>query len=118
MKINALPIKRWIISHVSPFGWANMITEALPELLECNPHFSAFYINESTKWSASELEIISWYLAKSFDLEIPDSLLDEDSHSPLVMEEPRGISYLDNDQDIPQPSIISKLRLLFSRRLA
>lgn len=75
MKYNALAIKNWIISSISPFGWAILISRCLPELLEVNPNFSATYVGKNTRWDETELSIIQWYLRKLYNTEIPESIL-------------------------------------------
>lgn len=97
MRYKALWIKNWIIREVSPFGWATLITRAMPELLEFNQRFSAYYINERTTWSQTEVDIVNWYLKKMYKIELPvDELIDngfmEVNYMELV-----GISFFDTD---------------------
>lgn len=75
MKFKANAIKMWIMMEISPMGWASLITRALPELLEHNHKFSAYYINERTAWSEMEIDIINWYLKKMYTMELPSEVL-------------------------------------------
>lgn len=52
-------------------GWSMVITRAMPEIMEHNPDFSAFYINKRTVWDATEMKIVSIYLKKMYHLEVP-----------------------------------------------
>lgn len=56
-------------------GWASLITRAMPELLEHNHKFSAYYVNERTFWSEMEVDIINWYLRKMYQMELPADVL-------------------------------------------
>lgn len=80
MKYNALAIKNWIISAVSPMGWSVLISRALPELLEVNPHFSASYVGKNTRWDETEVYVIQWYLRKMYGMEIPEEILWQNGH--------------------------------------
>lgn len=79
----ALPIKNWIISEVSPFGWSTVIMRALPELLETNSRFSAYYVGKGTKWSQIEVDIIQYYLKKIFNKSIPIDYLCDNVELPM-----------------------------------
>ena len=75
MKFKAYAIKTWIMMEISPMGWASLITRAMPELLEHNHRFSAYYINERTSWTEMEVDIINWYLRKMYKMELPPEVL-------------------------------------------
>ena len=66
--------------EVSPMGWASLITRAMPELLEHNHRFSAYYVNERTTWSEMEVDIINWYLRKMYKMELPSEVLTNNVH--------------------------------------
>lgn len=61
--------------EITPMGWASLITRAMPELMEHNNKFSAYYINERTSWSEMEVDIINWYLRKMYRMELPLEVL-------------------------------------------
>lgn len=75
MKFKAYSIKMWIMTEISPMGWASLITRAMPELMEHNNRFSAYYITERTSWSEMEVDIINWYLRKMYKMELPSEIL-------------------------------------------
>ena len=74
---NALIIKAWLIKTIAPIGWSTLIARALPELLEVNPRFSAYYVGKNTKWGADEVFILRWYLLNLYKKDLPENLLDK-----------------------------------------
>ncbi len=79
MKFRALPIKNWIISKISTFGWTMVATRSLPELLESNPRFSITHVTKRTTWYEVELKIIQHYLYDMYKLKLPQELVDENT---------------------------------------
>lgn len=77
MKYKALAIKNWIINNLSPQAWSIIISRALPELLEINPNFSAYFVGMHTEWGEQEVKVIRWYLRKFFATDLPEDLLSE-----------------------------------------
>ncbi|WP_436515951.1 hypothetical protein [Ekhidna sp. To15] len=77
IKYNALLIKGWLIQTISPIGWSTLVARAMPELLEVNPKFSAYYIGKSTKWGADEMFVLRWYLLRMYKMDMPEQVLDE-----------------------------------------
>lgn len=63
--------------EISPMGWASLITRAMPELMEHNRKFSAYYVNERTSWTEMEVDIINWHLRKMYEKELPTEVLTE-----------------------------------------
>ncbi|WP_258103253.1 hypothetical protein [Marinoscillum sp. MHG1-6] len=83
MKYRALPIKNWVISKVSPIGWSMVIARSMPEILEYNPEFSAYYINKRTKWSETELKVVRIYLKKMYNMHIPEEVINPGANLPV-----------------------------------
>ena len=77
IKYNAFLIKGWLIQTISPIGWTTLITRAMPELLEVNPRFSAYYVGKNTKWGADEIFVLRWYLLKLHKMDMPETILDD-----------------------------------------
>lgn len=77
MKFRAYSIKSWIMLEISPMGWASLITRAMPELMEHNHKFSAYYVSERTSWTEMEVDIINWHLRKMYEKELPTEVLTE-----------------------------------------
>jgi hypothetical protein len=90
----ALAIKNWIISEISPFGWSTVIMRSLPELLEFNPRFSAYYVGKNTKWSQTEVDIIQYYLTALFKKNIPMDFLYDNLEMPVDYMELVGLNFL------------------------
>lgn len=90
---SALTIKNWIIEEMSPVIWVTLITRAMPELLENNPHFSAYYITKKTRWKEIEVDIIQYYMIRMYDKPIPAELLAENSSLALSYMDLVGISF-------------------------
>lgn len=77
VKYNALEIKCWLIQNISPMGWSTLIARAMPELLEVNPRFSAYYVGKKTKWGADEIFVLRWYLLRMHKMDLPEQILDD-----------------------------------------
>ena len=77
IKYNAFMIKGWLIKTISPIGWTTLITRAMPELMEVNPRFSAYYVGKNTKWGSDEIFVIRWYLLKLHKIDLPEQILDD-----------------------------------------
>jgi hypothetical protein len=90
-----IAIKSWIIKELSPFGWTALISRALPELLEYNPRFSAYYVNKHTKWSQMEVDIIQYYLTKLHGKQIPTDFLFDNLELPVDYFELVGFNFMD-----------------------
>lgn len=91
MKYKALPIKNWIIHTLSPADWSLLIARAIPELLEINPHFSAYYVSGTTEWSEEEVAVLRWYLRRLYAIDLPEELLL--AHGGLAVEYLQLISF-------------------------
>jgi hypothetical protein len=89
----AIAIKNWIISEISPFGWSTVVMRALPELLEYNPRFSAYYVGKNTKWSQMEVEIIQYYLTALFNRKIPMEFLYDNLELPVDYMDLVGLNF-------------------------
>lgn len=76
VKYNAFQIKGWLIQTISPIGWSTLVTRAMPELLEVNPRFSAYYIGKNTKWGEDEIYVLRWYLLTLYKIDMPEEILD------------------------------------------
>jgi hypothetical protein len=83
MKYRAIFIKNWIVAEYSPLGWSKVITTALPELLEYNHRFSAYYVNQNTMWNQTEVDIIQYYLKTLYGQKIPSNQLIDNSEMEL-----------------------------------
>ena len=79
MKHRALPIKKWIISELTPKAWSTVIVKALPELMQHNKDFNCFLIDKRTFWDKKEVEIIQSYLHNFFYITIPEDVLEKKS---------------------------------------
>lgn len=75
IKYNAFEIKMWIIGQITPMGWSVLITRALPELLEVNGNFSAYYVDKNTRWTQQEINIINWYMLRMYQLTLPKDIV-------------------------------------------
>lgn len=98
---SALTIKNWIIEEMSPVVWVTLITRAMPELLENNPHFSAYYITKRTRWKEIEVDIIQYYMIRMYDKPIPAELLAENSSLALSYMDLVGISFFSTENFSP-----------------
>jgi len=76
---SALSIKNWICINTSPFIWSSVIAQALPEMLEINPHFSASDINKKTKWCKNEAEVVRNHLRSMYEIDLPTEVLYENA---------------------------------------
>lgn len=79
VKYNAFLIKGWLIQTISPIGWSTLVARAMPELLEVNPRFSAYYVGKNTKWGADEIYVLRWYLLNLYKIDLPEQVLDNAS---------------------------------------
>ncbi len=95
MKFKASAIKTYIMMEITPMGWATVITRAMPELLEHNHKFSAYYINERTSWSEMEVDIINWYLRKMYRMELPIEVLTNNIYLRINLLDHFGVSLLE-----------------------
>ncbi|MEP1032551.1 hypothetical protein [Ekhidna sp.] len=98
MKFRAYAIKTWIMMEISPMGWASLITRAMPELLEHNNKFSAYYISERTSWSEMEVDIINWYLRKMYKMELPSEVLTSNVYLKINYMESMGYSFFETSK--------------------
>lgn len=81
--------------EITPMGWASLITRAMPELLEHNQKFSAYYIHERTSWSEMEVDIINWYLRKMYRMELPLEVLTSNVYLRVSLFDHFGISLIE-----------------------
>lgn len=100
-KYSALVIKNWVVTEISPMAWVAVISRALPELLESNPNFSAYYITKKTKWKEIEVEILQFYLLRMYNKFIPSDLLVENSSAGLNYLDLVGISFFSSKNFAP-----------------
>lgn len=96
MKYNAIMIKQWIISQISPMGWSMVVSRSLPELTEVNPSFSASHITRRTKWSDQELDILQYYLRALFQVQIPEDVLVENGQFEHEFIELFSVNFFDH----------------------
>ncbi|MEP1033366.1 hypothetical protein [Ekhidna sp.] len=112
IKYNAFLIKGWLIQTISPIGWSTLVARAMPELLEVNPRFSAFYVGKNTKWGSDEIFVLRWYLLKLYKLDMPEKVLDDATSVQVNLWELEGFSFLEGAQKNFK-SIRTQLKNLF-----
>ncbi len=94
IKYNALLIKGWLIQTISPIGWSTLVARAMPELLEVNPRFSAYYVGKNTKWGADEIFVLRWYLLRMYKMDVPENILDDATSVDMNFWESSDFSFL------------------------
>ncbi len=113
IKYNALVIKGWLIENISPLGWSTLVSRALPELLEVNSRFSAYFVNKNTKWGEEEILVIRWYLMKMFDKDFPDEILDKAVDVHVKYWNINSINFF-NDSATNMKTVISRIKSFFN----
>ncbi len=98
IKYNAFVIKGWMIQAISPIGWSSLVARALPELLEVNPKFSAYYVGKNTKWGSDEIFVLRWYLLRMYKMDMPEQILDDATTVNMNLLDLGAFSFLDGAQ--------------------